>query len=339
MAGKNYRLVFVLDWYAGISRLLYVDDYSQEKKVLAEYERIHNSSDRQTRIDYYRTRADEFVTQQRYDEALGCADQLVSLLETKSDTESYELLQAQLLVADLHDKRQDTEKADSLYGILLDKIKHMALLDPLHRVNLLRAVASYYTQTNKTHKSAEALQAAITTLDKTDQVFVPVSWTVMTDLAQVYAQDSKYPDAESLCWKAYRKIQKSLGENNLHQARVLAQLIRLYDAEKHYALADTLVAQVTKLLQDKFSPKKPENLDLAIAVGQHRSVMGEYAKAESLYESLLSDYEAKYGFDSPYNLPILKEMSAVYKKQGGQEKSDALDARIYKIRMLYQNKQ
>lgn len=170
---------------------------------------------------------------------------------------------------------------------------------------MLNILALVYRDQNKYKEAANLLNDALTIREKTLGENHPAVAATLNNLAVLYGKRGKYKDAEPLCKRALEIREKVLGSDHPDVAKQLNNLALLCqnqgkyeEVEKYYQRA--LSIYETKLGQDDPNVAKTKN-NLASAYLKQ----GKYKEAEILYKQVLTRaHEREFGLIDEKNKPI-----------------------------------
>eukprot|EP00096_Caligus_rogercresseyi_P013315 TRINITY_DN5990_c0_g1_i1.p1 TRINITY_DN5990_c0_g1~~TRINITY_DN5990_c0_g1_i1.p1 ORF type:complete len:583 (-),score=265.80 TRINITY_DN5990_c0_g1_i1:545-2056(-) len=230
---------------------------------------------------------------------------------------------------------------------------------------MLNILALVYRDQNKYKEAANLLNDALAIREKTLGLHHPAVAATLNNLAVLYGKRGKYKDAEPLCKRALEIREKVLGSSHPDVAKQLNNLALLCqnqgkheEVEKYYQRAMSIYE--SKLGEDDPNVAKTKN-NLASAYLKQ----GKYAEAEVLYKQVLTRvHEREFGSSDELNKPIwqvaeereenknnpdsvpygeyggwhkaakidsstvtttLKNLGALYRRQGKYEAADTLD--------------
>jgi CHAT domain-containing protein/Tfp pilus assembly protein PilF len=175
----------------------------------------------------------------------------------------------------------------------------------------------------------EAVQVADATWWGPDQTTFVVA---LSNLADLYEAQGKYPDAEPLYQRSLGILEKELGPDNAGVARGLNDLARLYSEEGRYAEAEPLFERGITILESK---PGVDDFDLVTAFNNLAVLFlhqGKYAEAEPLLQRTLAIREKEQGPDNPDVAQALNNLAMLYREQGKYAEAEPLLQRSLAIR-------
>ncbi|MFM7449309.1 MAG: tetratricopeptide repeat protein [Leptolyngbyaceae cyanobacterium] len=150
----------------------------------------------------------------------------------------------------------------------------------------------------ETAKAIAAFQSAIahrTTL--TDPA--PLLATSLNSLAQLYASQGRYEEAEPLLREALQLRRELLGERNPDVATSLNNLALLYNAQGRYEEAEPLYREALQLRRELLGDRHPDVATSLNNLALLYKDQGRYEEAEPLYLEALAILAQAVGTDHP----------------------------------------
>ena len=154
----------------------------------------------------------------------------------------------------------------------------------------------------------------------------------LSQLAQVYAGQEKYVEAEPVYLQALKIYQAVHGEFHADVAAMLNNLGVLHRMYGQYAQAEPLLMRALAIKEKLLGPDHP---DVALSVGnlaQLRVVQGQPEKAEPLYRRALAIREQTLGTFHPEVAKTLEDLANVLRKVGRTDEAISLEVRARDIR-------
>lgn len=154
----------------------------------------------------------------------------------------------------------------------------------------------------------------------------------LSRLAQAYAAQSKFVEAEPLYLQALAIYQDVYGENHLDVAVTLNNLGVLHRKHGQYADAKRLL---TRALEIKERVLGPENPEIALALTNLATLhlaQREWASAVTLLERALVIREKQYGRDHPEVAKILQDYAGALRQLGRDSEARAAENRAAALR-------
>jgi CHAT domain-containing protein/Tfp pilus assembly protein PilF len=144
----------------------------------------------------------------------------------------------------------------------------------------------------------------------------PALATHLNNLADLYANEGRYAEAEAPEKRALAIREKALGPDNPDVALSLNDLGELYYHQGRFAEAVPLAQRAVAIRQKTLGPNHPDVAGSLTLLAELYRAQGRYGEALPLYQSALRIDEAALGPGHPYIAPILDDMAALYHAQG-----------------------
>ena len=183
------------------------------------------------------------------------------------------------------------------------------------------------------YSNAEALyKQSLTIIEKVFGPEHPLVAFSLDDLAKVYSDKKDYSKAEALYKQALAILEKAYGKEHLQVANSLSNLALLYShllaelAEKgRYREAIDPATKILNINRQIFGEK---HLDTATSYSAlaflYHSAIGDYAKAEPLYQKALAIQKEKLGEKHPDTALSYQYLGKLYQDMGSYSKAEPL---------------
>ena len=195
----------------------------------------------------------------------------------------------------------------------------------------------------KAGKYSEAIPLATQSLHLRERTLGPthpITATALNNLGYLYAAMRDYAKAEPLYQRALKIREKALGPEHLGTAQSLNNLAGLYNKMGDYAKAEPLFQRALKIREKalqrplKMSEKAFESTGTAESLNNLAWIdysMGNYAKAEPLFQRALKIREKALGPEHPLTAMSLDGLALAYREMGDYAKAEPLFQRALKI--------
>ena len=136
--------------------------------------------------------------------------------------------------------------------------------------------------------------------------------TSLNNLAELYQNEGRYADAETLLKRSLAINEKARGSNNANVALSLNNLAHLYQVQARYAEAEPLFKELSLALKEELAwPHSPIPRTNPRQLGSLYQVQGRYADAEPLYKRALAINEKTYGPEHPDVAMVLNNLASL----------------------------
>uniref|UniRef100_A0A8C2XA80 Kinesin light chain n=1 Tax=Cyclopterus lumpus TaxID=8103 RepID=A0A8C2XA80_CYCLU len=227
---------------------------------------------------------------------------------------------------------------------------------------MLNILALVYRDQNKYKEAANLLNDALAIREKTLGRDHPAVAATLNNLAVLYGKRGKYKEAEPLCKRALEIREKVLGKDHPDVAKQLNNLALLCQNQGKYEEVEYYYMRALEIYQTKLGPDDPNVAKTKNNLASCYLKQGKFKQAETLYKEILTraherefgsvDAEAfrcndvflsqgkqkdgssfgEYGgwykackVDSPTVTTTLKNLGALYKRQGKFEAAETLE--------------
>jgi tetratricopeptide (TPR) repeat protein len=154
----------------------------------------------------------------------------------------------------------------------------------------------------------------------------------LSQLAQVYAGQGKYVEAEPIYLQALKIYEGVYGENHADVAATLNNLGVLHRMYGQYAQAEPLLLRALAIKEKLFGP---DHLEVALSMcnlAQLRVAQGQPDKAEPLYRRALAIREKSLGDSHPDVGKTLDDLANVLRRLKRPDEAASLEARARAVR-------
>jgi tetratricopeptide (TPR) repeat protein len=104
----------------------------------------------------------------------------------------------------------------------------------------------------------------------------------MSNLAEIYGFEGKYPQAEALFNETRAMMSRVLGPENNYRLANLIAIAFMYQRQGKYALAETYAAESLAGRRHALGPEHPDTLDSATSLALAYESQGKFAESEAL---------------------------------------------------------
>uniref|UniRef100_A0A673IGP1 Kinesin light chain n=1 Tax=Sinocyclocheilus rhinocerous TaxID=307959 RepID=A0A673IGP1_9TELE len=224
---------------------------------------------------------------------------------------------------------------------------------------MLNILALVYRDQNKYKEAANLLNDALAIREKTLGRDHPAVAATLNNLAVLYGKRGKYKEAEPLCKRALEIREKVLGKDHPDVAKQLNNLALLCQNQGKYEEVEYYYQRALEIYQTKLGPDDPNVAKTKNNLASCYLKQGKFKQAETLYKEILTRaHEREFGSVDDENKPIwmhaeereeqskhhnevffcltftacsptvtttLKNLGALYKRQGKFEAAETLE--------------
>uniref|UniRef100_A0A7N8Y6X6 Kinesin light chain n=1 Tax=Mastacembelus armatus TaxID=205130 RepID=A0A7N8Y6X6_9TELE len=225
---------------------------------------------------------------------------------------------------------------------------------------MLNILALVYRDQNKYKEAANLLNDALAIREKTLGRDHPAVAATLNNLAVLYGKRGKYKEAEPLCKRALEIREKVLGKDHPDVAKQLNNLALLCQNQGKYEEVEYYYMRALEIYQTKLGPDDPNVAKTKNNLASCYLKQGKFKQAETLYKEILTRaHEREFGsvdgmltdnksaqpsfpkdgspfgeyggwykackVDSPTVTTTLKNLGALYKRQGKFEAAETLE--------------
>uniref|UniRef100_G3NLX0 Kinesin light chain n=1 Tax=Gasterosteus aculeatus aculeatus TaxID=481459 RepID=G3NLX0_GASAC len=224
---------------------------------------------------------------------------------------------------------------------------------------MLNILALVYRDQNKYKEAASLLNDALAIREKTLGRDHPAVAATLNNLAVLYGKRGKYKEAEPLCKRALEIREKVLGKEHPDVAKQLNNLALLCQNQGKYDEVEYYYMRALEIYQSKLGPDDPNVAKTKNNLASCYLKQGKFKQAETLYKEILTRaHEREFGsvdgtthththtqgkqkdgsafgeyggwykackVDSPTVTTTLKNLGALYKRQGKFEAAETLE--------------
>ncbi|MBX9692592.1 MAG: tetratricopeptide repeat protein, partial [Cyanobacteria bacterium] len=157
---------------------------------------------------------------------------------------------------------------------------------------------------------------------------------VKNNLAEVYANQGRYADAEYLFKEVLATRKKLLGRCNSDTATTINDLAFVYQTQGRYAEAEPLCKDAVEIYK-KTRGDNDRNTNLTTCnLGLLYSRLGRFAEAETVFKETLSRQKNALGAEHQDAALTMENLASVYQREGRYPESE----RLYKEALAIQRK-
>uniref|UniRef100_A0A8C0ZF69 Kinesin light chain n=1 Tax=Cyanistes caeruleus TaxID=156563 RepID=A0A8C0ZF69_CYACU len=225
---------------------------------------------------------------------------------------------------------------------------------------MLNILALVYRDQNKYKDAANLLNDALAIREKTLGKDHPAVAATLNNLAVLYGKRGKYKEAEPLCKRALEIREKVLGKDHPDVAKQLNNLALLCQNQGKYEEVEYYYQRALEIYQTKLGPDDPNVAKTKNNLASCYLKQGKFKQAETLYKEILTraherefgsvddenkpiwmhaeereEYGTSFGeyggwykackVDSPTVTTTLKNLGALYRRQGKFEAAETLE--------------
>jgi len=223
---------------------------------------------------------------------------------------------------------------------------------------MLNILALVYRNQGRFKEAASLLNDALAIREKTLGKDHPAVAATLNNLAVLHAKRNKFKEAEPLCQRALEIREKVLGKDHPDVAKQLNNLALLCQNQLKYEEVEQYYKRAIEIYAKKLGTEDPNVAKTKNNLASAYLKQGKYKEAEQLYREVLTaasekekpeeftndnkmkekDYGESGGWhkaskvDMPTVTTTLKNLVALYRKQGRSEAADQLDNCAVKIK-------
>ncbi|XP_025935098.1 kinesin light chain 1 isoform X5 [Apteryx rowi] len=181
---------------------------------------------------------------------------------------------------------------------------------------MLNILALVYRDQNKYKDAANLLNDALAIREKTLGKDHPAVAATLNNLAVLYGKRGKYKEAEPLCKRALEIREKVLGKDHPDVAKQLNNLALLCQNQGKYEEVEYYYQRALEIYQTKLGPDDPN-------VAKTKNNLGKQKDGTSFGE--YGGWYKACKVDSPTVTTTLKNLGALYRRQGKFEAAETLE--------------
>merc|ERR1719175_238531 len=170
---------------------------------------------------------------------------------------------------------------------------------------MLNILALVYRDQNKYKEAANLLNDALAIREKTLGENHPAVAATLNNLAVLYGKRGKYKDAEPLCKRALEIREKVLGSDHPDVAKQLNNLALLCQNRGKYEEVERYYQRALEIYESKLGQEDPNVAKTKNNLASAYLKQGKYKEAEILYKQVLTRaHEKEFGSIDEKNKPI-----------------------------------
>ncbi|KAG8561340.1 hypothetical protein GDO81_015325 [Engystomops pustulosus] len=185
---------------------------------------------------------------------------------------------------------------------------------------MLNILALVYRDQNKYKDAANLLNDALAIREKTLGKDHPAVAATLNNLAVLYGKRGKYKEAEPLCKRALEIREKVLGKDHPDVAKQLNNLALLCQNQGKYEEVEYYYQRALDIYQTKLGPDDPNVAKTKNNLASCYLKQGKFKQAETLYKEILTRaHEREFGSVDDENKPIWMHAEEREKFKGKQK--------------------
>uniref|UniRef100_A0A8R1E256 Kinesin light chain n=1 Tax=Caenorhabditis japonica TaxID=281687 RepID=A0A8R1E256_CAEJA len=170
---------------------------------------------------------------------------------------------------------------------------------------MLNILALVYRDQNKYKEAANLLNEALSIREKCLGESHPAVAATLNNLAVLFGKRGKFKDAEPLCKRALEIREKVLGDDHPDVAKQLNNLALLCQNQGKYEEVEKYYKRALEIYETKLGPDDPNVAKTKNNLSSAYLKQGKYKEAEELYKQILTRaHEREFGQISVENKPI-----------------------------------
>nr|CAA82752.1 kinesin light chain (isoform 1) [Caenorhabditis elegans] len=170
---------------------------------------------------------------------------------------------------------------------------------------MLNILALVYRDQNKYKEAANLLNEALSIREKCLGESHPAVAATLNNLAVLFGKRGKFKDAEPLCKRALEIREKVLGDDHPDVAKQLNNLALLCQNQGKYEEVEKYYKRALEIYESKLGPDDPNVAKTKNNLSSAYLKQGKYKEAEELYKQILTRaHEREFGQISGENKPI-----------------------------------
>jgi serine/threonine protein kinase/tetratricopeptide (TPR) repeat protein len=201
-------------------------------------------------------------------------------------------------VSDPDQAKGNTITAREILDLGSRRIEDELATEPLIRSRLMNTIGKVYRNLGLYDEASPMLETALELRRQVTTVEDVASAELLADLANLYIDQGRYPEAEVMLTQAVDVMNRHGGEaNRLELAESINKLASVYRRQGKYDLAEPLYYQAKDIRVAVLGPDDPEVARSYNSLGILNWTKGNYDEAERLYRQALDLWEKAYGND------------------------------------------
>jgi tetratricopeptide (TPR) repeat protein len=176
-----------------------------------------------------------------------------------------------------------------------------------------------------------SFQTALSELETNVTSNNPLGAAVYVGLADAYAADMKYSQAEAAYQKAL-SIYERIAPSNYVQGFAFLGLGQMYMSQGKYADADQPFQRATRIFEQQFGSNHPETTQTQALLACNELFQGHDSDAQPLFDRSIKSIESSLGPNSSKLVPLLQWWATALAHAGKTQEAADVGSRIEKIR-------
>lgn len=192
-------------------------------------------------------------------------------------------------------------------------------------------------ESGRTYELAEIMRAAdeLISIEKRLPAGHPDIAAVCLKLADLYATNGKFADAEMLYNRALGILENVLGGENLEIAALLDKLANVYLLQQKFAQVETLFMRALQIREGLLGKEHPDVAGSFENLARFYCAQGDHAEAGSWYEMALTIKERALGSQHPDVANIIEARANCFFDTQDYTRAEPLYWQAYKIKKNY----
>ncbi len=201
-------------------------------------------------------------------------------------------------VSDPDQAKGNTITAREILDLGSQRIEDELASEPLIQSRLMNTIGKVYRNLGLYDEASPMLETALELRRQVTAVEDVASAELLADLANLYIDQGRYPEAEIMLTQAVDVMNRHGGEvDRLEMAESINKLASVYRRQGKYDLAEPLYYQAKDIRVAVLGPDDPEVARSYNSLGILNWTRGHYDEAERLYRQALALWEKAYGSD------------------------------------------
>ena len=195
--------------------------------------------------------------------------------------------------------------------------------DNLNSALFHRLLGVIKTTLNRLHSALDHFKEALSIYR--NEKFHEVNMAeINIEISQIYINQGKYSEAESLLNQALNIVKSSLGPDHPNVAVCMSNLGQVYLNQGKYSEAEPLLKQALNIVKSSLGPDHSEMARILNNLAMVYINQGKYSEAESLLNQALNIVKSSLGPDHPNVAVCMSNLGQVYLNQGKYSEAEPL---------------
>ncbi len=283
------------------------------------------------RITSLLEQAIKLESEDKYDEALPLAEQMLAIAEGEIGPDDEAVATALIQLGGIYTRRRDFARAEPAYLRALAIYEKKRGPEHLFLDLPLGALGSMYKDQGDYDRAEQMLRRAFNVTEKEhgpDSAKIVIR---MDSLALLYMKKADYKRAEELLLRSLAIREKASGRDHRELIAPLHNLALLNNEKGDYARAEKYRQRTLQISTQANGAEHILTALYSFNLGQIVSQQGDIVRAKELMERALPIVEKSYGAEHPTYGVILSDLSELYRDLGDYPRAEASLLRVVEI--------